>query len=308
LIEKARGMGENEESGPNAVEAAPAPDHTPADGGRTDMAIPQRNTAPAFQFYPKDFLSSSKVELMSMTERGVYITLLSRCWLDNGLPDDVGVLARLVGMKQPQFARMWAGPLHECFHGRDGKLHNRRLDEERKKQVEFRRRQSDNGKRGGRPKKPTDNPSLSPDKAVGISGLSQTKPKKSSPISDLQSSSARESARARPAPLVQRRRLDAAYEGPRGLYVLQTQHGQFVASRNGNEAEVLAFYETVAEAWGHGERRNDNIDPNMPRFWNERYAEHWPPAKAKPKDAGPTYIKATEHPYLKQYGATKAGA
>lgn len=143
------------------------------------MPIPQ-STSPAFQFYPKDFLSSSKVGRMSMTERGVYITLLSHCWLDNGLPDDVSQIAKLAGMKQPQFVRMWAGPLHECFYAKSGRLHNDRLDRERKKQVEFRRRQTDAiNKRWEKAKnKDASNTVVSERKARGIT--------LQSPISNLQ--------------------------------------------------------------------------------------------------------------------------
>ncbi len=89
---------------------------------------------------------------------------------------------------------------------------------------------------------------------------------------------------ARSQPIVARRNLNAAWEGPRGLYVLQKQHAQFVASRNGNEAQVFEFYQQVGEAWGYGAMKDANIDPDMPKFWNARYTEHWPPSK--PATAG----------------------
>jgi uncharacterized protein YdaU (DUF1376 family) len=125
---------------------ASAPDQSP-DGG-VDMANAKPTTAPAFQFYTADFLGSTKVDAMSMTERGVYITFLARCWQDNGLPTDPKALASMARMKPQQFARMWAeGMLHQCFYERGGKLHNRRLDKERNKQQDYRRRQSDNATR-----------------------------------------------------------------------------------------------------------------------------------------------------------------
>jgi hypothetical protein len=86
-------------------------------------------------------------------------------------------------------------------------------------------------------------------------------------------------ARASRAASIQgRMRPNAAWQGPRGLYVLQTQHQQFVESRNGDEPAVLAFYGEVAEVWGYGVMKDANIDPNQPRFWNARFAEKWPPA------------------------------
>lgn len=81
------------------------------------------------------------------------------------------------------------------------------------------------------------------------------------------------------ATIIGRRRLDAAWEGPRGLYVLQSQHQRFVASRNGNEAELFEFYQQVGEVWGYGEHKDANIEPDMFRFWTARYAERWPPSQ-----------------------------
>ena len=53
--------------------------------------------SPAFQFYPKDWLSSQRVAAMSSAQKGVYIDLLCHAWLadDCGLPDDDKVLLRL---------------------------------------------------------------------------------------------------------------------------------------------------------------------------------------------------------------------
>jgi uncharacterized protein YdaU (DUF1376 family) len=130
--------------------AVTAPNHISADEVSEDMTTPinKRTTSPAFQFYPRDFLSSSKVDRMSMTERGVYITLLARCWMDDGLPTDLAELAGLCRMKVAQFERTWNnGPLGKCFIERKGQYHNERLDRERAGQLEYRRRQSDNAAR-----------------------------------------------------------------------------------------------------------------------------------------------------------------
>src|SRR5690554_3570253 len=98
----------------------------------------KRSTSPAFQFYPKDFLSSSKVMRMTATERGIYITLLCVCWLEGSLPDDLGELAKLAGVRREQLARLWPRNLQSCFSsGRGGTLVNDRLEDERRKQQEF---------------------------------------------------------------------------------------------------------------------------------------------------------------------------
>lgn len=104
----------------------------------------RKSTSPAFQFYPKDFLSSRRVENMTMAERGIYITLLCRCWDEDGLPTDLSELASMVRMKPAPFAKLWANSaVRHCFAERGGKLHNERLDRERKAQAEYRKRQKD---------------------------------------------------------------------------------------------------------------------------------------------------------------------
>jgi uncharacterized protein YdaU (DUF1376 family) len=137
-------MGENMKVGTGTVEGGTT-SLTNQPDTEVDMAPSKSTKAPAFQFFPRDFLSSPKVERMAMVERGAYITLLCRCWLDNGLPTDLKELAYYCRMKPVQFERMWAnGKIHECFHERGGKFHNERLDVERKKQAVNRQRQSDN--------------------------------------------------------------------------------------------------------------------------------------------------------------------
>lgn len=144
--------------------------------------------SPAFQFYPKDFLTSEHVELMSLAERGAYITLICKCWIEGSLPSNVDQLARLCGTPAAAFRKLWPA-MEPCFRqqGNTDRLVHPRLERERRKQREYRRKQADNGRLGGRPKKP----SLSITKPVGFSGESQTEPKKRSAfaLSDLQSSS-----------------------------------------------------------------------------------------------------------------------
>ena len=132
----------NEIGAPAVVETAGTPNHQPSE--EVDVISSKRTPSPAFQFYPKDFFSSDKVDRMSMTERGCYITLLGKDWLENGLPTDVAELAAMCRMKPSQFRRMWEhGKLHECFTEKNGRYFNPRLEVERRAQAEFRKRQKE---------------------------------------------------------------------------------------------------------------------------------------------------------------------
>lgn len=124
------------------------------------MATPKSKSTkpPAFQFYPADFLNDDAVEDMTFTEIGVYVVMLCKDWLGKGLPADIGKIAsRISGGKhhitRARLERLLEGPVSSRFNARDGRLFNPRLEDERKKQKAFLRRQSDNGSLGGRPKK-----------------------------------------------------------------------------------------------------------------------------------------------------------
>lgn len=129
--------------GSEAIDA-PLTDNLSEEGG----GLAKSSKSPAFQFYPSDFIGSSKVQRMPLAERGAYITLLSFAWLDHGLPTDMGELGRMVGLGRAAFSKMWNSQLHKCFVERSGKFVNLRQEEIRKAQAEYRKRQRDNAAKG----------------------------------------------------------------------------------------------------------------------------------------------------------------
>lgn len=250
------------------------------------MATPKSTRPPAFQYYPKDFLTDANVLAMSLTERGAYWTLISVCWLEGTLPSATKALARLLGITDAHMARLWPA-LAPCFRERQGRLIHPRLERELQKQRDFRDKQAENGRKGGRPS----------GKGLGNSGLTQPEAKESSSssVSNLQSSTPVKSGGAasppptpRGAPIHQKRNLRAAFEGARGLHVPEGLHQQFVALRNhdGAERELLAFYGRVCEDWSSGSHAADTPDVEMFRFWRARFAEEWPPTAVEKADTG----------------------
>lgn len=140
--------------------------------------------APAFQFYPKDFLMDGNVAVMTLAERGAYITLLCLCWQERSLPSDAKRLARLCGTSTAAFARLWRA-LEPCFRvsGDDPKrLIHPRLEREREKQESFRRRQSDAGRASAARRQPEVQPESN-------HGSTASQPEVNSALSDLRSSS-----------------------------------------------------------------------------------------------------------------------
>lgn len=101
--------------------------------------------SPAFQFYPKDFIGDANVAEMSMQERGVYITLICYCWDEGSIPSELDRVARLLSMPPKTLAKLWPAvkarfrPLEES----NARLVHPRLEKEREKQANHRRRQAD---------------------------------------------------------------------------------------------------------------------------------------------------------------------
>lgn len=98
--------------------------------------------SPAFQFYPNDFLGSLKVASMTLEEVGLYTLLLCCDWNENGLPDPPESLAKPLRISPRTFKKLWKA-VGENFVLRGGRWHNKRLDVERRKQLERKEKNRD---------------------------------------------------------------------------------------------------------------------------------------------------------------------
>jgi uncharacterized protein YdaU (DUF1376 family) len=134
---------------------------------------------PAFQFYVADFMYGSR--LLTLDERGAYITLLCHQWDKGSVPgDDLIALAKVLGCSRQQAHELWQ-TLSEKFPREKRGFQNKRLENERLKQRRYSRKMAQNGRKGGRP----------PRKAAAFPrlsiGFSETKAEKSSSSSSSSS-------------------------------------------------------------------------------------------------------------------------
>ena len=124
-----------------------------------------KEKSPAFQFYPKDFLTDDKVLEMSAEVKGLYITLLCIDWLNDGF--FASAILRLAGFDwhtdgyaiRDDFKDIEA-QLLGCFEPhstKEGYVTNPRLQKERLGQIERRNERVASGKKGAEKKwaKPT---------------------------------------------------------------------------------------------------------------------------------------------------------
>lgn len=105
--------------------------------------------SPAFQLYCSDFLMDLNVQMMTLEQRGSYITLLCHDWTNDGIPSSA--IAQLSGLN------CWDDDVNQILRDRfiahpskEGFLANPRLLKERTKQNKFSKERSKSGKAGAK--------------------------------------------------------------------------------------------------------------------------------------------------------------
>lgn len=105
-----------------------------------------KSKSPAFQFYPKDWLSDPDVASWGLAERGAFITLLCYIWENDGIKNDENYIKRLLGNPR-NFPKLYSKVKNKFYF--DGEMiHHPRLMKEREKQRQNKVSRQKNGKLG----------------------------------------------------------------------------------------------------------------------------------------------------------------
>lgn len=99
--------------------------------------------APAFQFYPKDWLTDIKVKALSFEEKGIYIELLSYSWLEP-LEYSAEELANIIGANLVKTEKI----LDKFFVKNEKVFENKKLENYRKKIEKFTKERKKAGEKG----------------------------------------------------------------------------------------------------------------------------------------------------------------
>ena len=153
-------------------------------------------TSPAFQFYAQDFFMGTLS--MSAAARGCYISMLAASWSSGGaIPNDMNALAKAMswGPSDPPFSALWDEIKPKWSLGPSGWT-NDRLEVTRRAQEEYRKGQSDRGKKSAAAR--AVQPDTQPEANHGSTSVAttvqpalqpDTQPKPNSSVFDLRSSS-----------------------------------------------------------------------------------------------------------------------
>ena len=108
---------------------------------------------PAFQFYPSNVMSSIQYRTMSLAERGLMMSIQNECWVNNSVPSDVKLLARILSYTEDDIrSSLTENVMHFFFKDNDKIIcpeliaYSQKLDAKRNAQIE-------GGKEGQRRKK-----------------------------------------------------------------------------------------------------------------------------------------------------------
>jgi uncharacterized protein YdaU (DUF1376 family) len=106
--------------------------------------MPKDSSYPAFLFYPDDFASDGKVEMMNTEEVGAYILLICKAWREEPtgtLPNSDSILARWARLTPPRWMKCKANVLAAFYFAEDSRWHQKRLE------IEFEKLQNKKQKR-----------------------------------------------------------------------------------------------------------------------------------------------------------------
>lgn len=112
--------------------------------------------SPSFSLYPKDFITDEHVVVMTMAQRGLYITLLCTCWLQGSIPSDPVLIGRLCGATAKEMQLTWPVVAQRFLADPtdSSRLRHKRLDAERAKQAKWREKSSAGGKNASTKRQP----------------------------------------------------------------------------------------------------------------------------------------------------------
>lgn len=103
--------------------------------------------SPAYQWYPRDILSSARVAELSLREEGAYRRALDYCWLNGSLPNNSDQLAKIIGKGCSKKIADRIALLFKVSPSNERVLIHDRLDVEREKQEVWNKKSSEGGRK-----------------------------------------------------------------------------------------------------------------------------------------------------------------
>lgn len=103
---------------------------------------------PAFQCYASNIISLMPYRLMTLEERGLWITLYLECWVNESIPADTSKLAKYIGVLKEDVDRLLSASVKHFYSFSQDEIRCPELDDYRAELAQVRKKQADGGKLG----------------------------------------------------------------------------------------------------------------------------------------------------------------
>lgn len=108
---------------------------------------------PYFPLYAANILASKPFRVMTLEQRGLWITLMMECWVNRNVPSDLSEMAKFLGLSVPEVSRATAALQTFSLDREGSQIFSRELEEQREKFLNSREGKSKGGKLGAERKK-----------------------------------------------------------------------------------------------------------------------------------------------------------
>lgn len=277
----------------------------------------RKDKSPAYQHYPKDILSSTRVALMTLEEEGAYRRAIDYCWLGGSLPNDPEKLATVIGKGCSIAVATTVQQMFIIDKKNSTKLLHDRLEVERRKQKLFRQKKIKAGRESARKRKERKELEPKNDGQHVLNCVDDVLPTNAqqnstllSPISRLQSSDLNTNPKERERENTSRARApdvngkSLIEKAAAQLEIHRRYYPDFSGSFNPHQIELLASMTDLQAcelAFRHA-AGNDIKPSSIARIVNEVYAnKEWESRNVKPN------IEDTNE-FIRNYGKPRAGA
>lgn len=108
---------------------------------------------PYFPLYAANILASRPYKLMTLGERGLWISISMECWVNGGVPSDFREMGKILGFPEGEIKQFFSKYQTAFFENVSGQFISKELNEYREGYENLRKLKIEGGKKGAKNKK-----------------------------------------------------------------------------------------------------------------------------------------------------------
>lgn len=96
---------------------------------------------PYFPMYAANIIASRTYRLMSLAERGLWVTITMECWINGGVPSNFKEMSKILGFSEDELKQYFSKYQTSFFHIENGQYISKELEEYRQGYLATREKQ-----------------------------------------------------------------------------------------------------------------------------------------------------------------------